>query len=78
MSREAVLAVLERATEDITFFGQLSEDYAKALQDYELTGEERAALASGDVRWIESHIGRKLDEGMMTKVMMPLLSRERW
>jgi len=46
MSKEAVLAVLERAAEDISFYGQLSEDYAKALQDYDLTGEERAALAS--------------------------------
>ncbi len=78
MSKEAVLAVLERATEDITFYGQLSEDYAKALQDYDLIREERAALASGDVRWIESHIGRKLDEPLMTKVMIPLLSREKW
>ena len=78
MSKEAVLVVLERAAEDITFYGQLAEDYAKALQDYDLTWEERAALASGDVRWIESHIGRKLDEGIMAKVMIPLLSRERW
>ncbi len=49
MSKEAVLAVLARAAEDITFYGQLTEDYAKALQDYDLTGEEQAALISGDV-----------------------------
>ena len=61
MSKEAVLAVLERAAEDITFYSQLAEDYAKALEDCDLTREERAALAGGDVRWIESHIGRKLD-----------------
>lgn len=78
MSKEAVLAVLERATGDISFYGQLAEDCAKALQDYDLTWEERAALASADVRWIESHIGRKLDEQLMTKVMIPLLSREKW
>ena len=78
MSKEAVSAVLERAVDDITFYGQLAEDHAKALQDYDLTWEEQAALASGDVRWIESHIGRKLDERLMTKVMIPLLSREKW
>ena len=78
MSQEAVLAVLERAAEDITFLGQLSEDHAKALQDYDLIREERAALASGDVRWIESHIDRKLDNQVMTKVLIPLLSREKW
>ena len=78
MSKEAVPAVLERAAEDTSFYGQLSEDYAKALQDYDLTWGERAAVASGDVRWIESHIGRKLDGRLMTKVMIPLLSREKW
>jgi len=40
MSKEAVLAVLERAAEHSTFFGRLSEDYAKALQEYDLTREE--------------------------------------
>ncbi len=78
MSKEAVLAVLEMATEDTTFFSRLSEDYAKALQNYDLTREERTALATGDVRWIESHIGRKLDERIMSRVLIPLLSREKW
>lgn len=78
MSKEAVPAVPERAAENISFYGQLSEDYAKALQDYDLTWEERAAVASGDVCWIESHIGRKLNERLMTGVLVPLLSREKW
>lgn len=78
MSKDAVLAVLERATEDITFYGQLTEDYPKALQDYDLTREERTALATGDVGWIESHIGRKLDERIMSRVLIPLLSQEKW
>lgn len=78
MSKETVLAVLERAAEDIAFYGRLAEDYTKALQDYDLTSEERVALGYGDVRWIESHIGRKLDEQIMMKVMIPLLSREKW
>jgi hypothetical protein len=78
MSKEAVLAVLQRAAEDITFYGQMAEDYTKALRDYDLTWEERAALGSGDVRRLESHIGGKLDEHMTTKVLMPLLSREKW
>lgn len=78
MSKEAVLALLERAAADISFYGQLAEDYASALHDYDLTSEERTALATADVRWIESHMGSKLDERLMTKVMIPLLSRERW
>jgi len=77
MSKEAVLAVLERAADDNTFFGELAEDYAKALQDYDLTREERVVLATGDVHWIESHTGGKLNERLMTKVFIPLLWRER-
>lgn len=78
MSKEAMLAVLEKAAGDVTFYSQLAEDYVKALQNYDLTQEERTALATGDMRWIESHIGRKLDERIMSKVMIPLLSREKW
>ncbi len=84
MSKEALMAVLQRAAEEVTFYCQLyrafyegaSEDYAQILRTYDLTREERVALASGDVRWIESYLGRKLDEGIMAKVMIPLLSRE--
>jgi hypothetical protein len=65
-------AVLERAAGDIGFFGQLAQDYTMALEGYDLTWQERVALATGD-------IGRKLNEGMiMTKVLIPLLSREGW
>lgn len=78
MSSEAVQAVLQRAAENITFYSQIAEDCTKALKDYDLTWEERAALASGDMRRLESHIGGKLDEQMMTKVLTPLLSREKW
>lgn len=58
MSKEAVLKVLERAAEDDKFIGQLTDDFAEAVKDYDLTWEEHAALASGDVRWIESPIGK--------------------
>lgn len=65
MSKESVLTVLKRAVEEDSFLAQLSDDPAKALKDYDLTREESAALSSGDVRWIEAHIGR-LDKRLMT------------
>ena len=37
----------------------------EAVKDYGLSQEERAALASGDIRWIEKNTG-KLDERLMT------------
>jgi len=78
MSKEAVLAVLKRATEDISFYGQLAEDYAAALKEYDLTLQETIAIGTGDVRWIESHIDAKVDQRLMERVFIPLLSREQW
>ncbi|MBA7517275.1 hypothetical protein ES705_09328 [subsurface metagenome] len=78
MSRQAVLVVLERAANDITFFGQLANDPQVALKDFDLTSEEKVALTIGDVGFIESRTGKKLDEKVMKKVIIPLLSRERW
>jgi len=78
MSRGAVLQVLETAVNHTDFYTRLVEDPQAALKDYDLTSEEKAALISGDVRFIESCTGRKLDERLMEKVVIPLLSRERW
>jgi len=78
MSREGLLAVLDRAASDISYYSLLSKDHDQAVRDYELTGDERSALAGVDVQWIETHIGGKLDERLMTNVMIPLLAREDW
>jgi hypothetical protein len=76
MSKEAVLAVLERAAEDDEFIGHLTDDFAEAVKDYELTWEETAALSSGDVRWTEAHIG-KLDK-RLRRWLNCRLQQERW
>lgn len=78
MSKKTVLEVVEKAADDIAFFSQLATNCAIALKDYDLTWEERAALGCGDVSWIESHIGKKLDGRLVEKVCIPLLSREMW
>lgn len=57
--------VLERAADDPGFIAQLTEQGSKALADYDLTFEEKAALLSGDIRWIEAHLG-KLDKRLST------------
>jgi formate dehydrogenase alpha subunit len=72
----AVLAVLDRAAQDNAFLARLAENPAEALKDYELTAEEKAALMSGDIRRIESWLG-KLDERLRTWLMLRL-SQEKW
>jgi len=78
MSTKAMLEVLERAADDITFYNQLHEKGSAALEGLDLTMEEKAALISGDQGFIESRIGRKVDKRIEEKVLIPLLSREKW
>jgi hypothetical protein len=64
--KETILEVLARAAEDSEFLAKLSENPEQALSEYViLTWEERAALASGDIKKIESWVG-KLDKKMAT------------
>ena len=76
MCREAVLEVLSRAACDDRFIGQLTDRGSKALTAYRLSSEERAALLSGDIRWIEDHVGH-LDDHLSTWLRCRL-QQERW
>ena len=73
---KAVLAVLDRAAQDNAFFARLAENPAEALKEYELTPEEKAAIISGDIRKIESWVG-KLDE-RLRKWLINRLQQEKW
>jgi hypothetical protein len=75
--REELLAVLKRAAKESEFLARLAEDPREALKEYySLTTEERAALASGDIRKIESWVG-KLDKELATWLWCRL-SQEKW
>jgi len=60
-----MLRVLDRAAEDDSFIAQLTYHGDQALQAYNLTWQEKAALLSGDIRWIEARLG-KLDARLRT------------
>jgi len=61
-----VLAVLKRAATESEFLARLADDPHDALKEYySLSSEERAALASGDIKKIESWVG-KLDKELAT------------
>jgi hypothetical protein len=75
--REELLAVLKRAANESEFLARLAENPQEALKEYySLTTEERAALASGDIRKIESWVG-KLDKELATWLWCRL-SQEKW
>jgi hypothetical protein len=74
--KEGLVGVLERAASDPDFIARLTYQGSKALQDYDLTLEEEAALLSGDINWIEAHVG-KLDERLSTWLWCRL-QQETW
>ena len=64
--RNQLLAVLSRAANESEFLARLAENPAEALKEYyTLSSEEKAALASGDIRKIEAWVG-KLDKKLAT------------
>ena len=72
----AILEVLAKAADDPKFLARLAENPANVLQEYDLSSEERAALASGDLRRIESWVG-KLDKRLSTWIWCRL-RQEKW
>jgi hypothetical protein len=73
---KALLAVLSKARDDSDFLARLADNPAQVLEGYELTPEEKAALSSGDIRWIESKLGT-LDEPLRTW-LNARLAQEKW
>ena len=73
---KALLAVLSRASTDSKFMARLSQNPDEALQEYKLTNEEKSALASGDIKWIESKLGT-LSEPLRTW-LNARLAQEKW
>ncbi|MBE9469891.1 MAG: hypothetical protein IMY78_01410 [Chloroflexi bacterium] len=75
--REELRAVLKRAATEPEFLARLAANPQEALKEYySLTVEERAALASGDIRRIESWLG-KLDKEL-SRWLWCRLSQEKW
>jgi len=76
METKTLISVLARARDDAKFMAQLSGNPSRALKAYNLTQEAKAALESGDVRWLESRVGT-LDEPLRTW-LTSRLSQEKW
>jgi len=75
--REAILAVLARAADDSDFLARLADNPTETIGEYyTLTQEEMAALVSGDIKKIESWLG-KLDQRHATWLWCRL-SQEKW
>jgi len=76
VNRNEVLRVLERAAHDDGFIADIADSGSAALSTYRLTLPEKAALVSGDIRWIEEHVGQ-LTNSQCT-LLTCMLQREAW
>jgi hypothetical protein len=74
--KEAILEILGRAADDHKFLARLADNPANVLKNYNLTSEEAAAVASGDIRRIETWCG-KLDKRLSTWIWCRL-QQEKW
>jgi len=73
---KALISVLARARDDTKFLAKMADNPHQALKAYNLTPEAKAALESGDVRWLESRAGT-LDEPLRTW-LTSRLNQEKW
>jgi hypothetical protein len=67
--------VLAKAKGDETFFARLAQEPDEILRGYNLNPEERAALSSGDIEWLQSSVSG-LNDPLGTWVTLRLALNE--
>jgi DNA-binding response OmpR family regulator len=76
IQKRQVIEVLNRTAEDAEFWGLLMEQGSEALSDYHLSSEAKAALAGGDLKWINENVGELTQKQLM--FIYKRLEREAW
>ena len=76
IQKREVMNVLNRTAEDRHFWTQLLENGSLALNGYRLTQEAKAAIISGDLKWINENIGELTQKQLA--FVYKRLEREAW
>ncbi|MFZ7113162.1 MAG: response regulator [Desulfatiglandales bacterium] len=76
IQKREVIRVLNRTSEDSRFWNTIMAVGSSALEDYELSNEAKAAIVSGDLRWINEHVGELTQKQLM--FIYKRLEREVW
>jgi DNA-binding NtrC family response regulator len=76
IQRREVIRVLNRTAEDADFWKELMFSGSDALQGYTLSDEAKAAVASGDLRWLNREVGELSQKQL--KFIYKRLEREAW
>lgn len=75
-NRNEILRVLDRAARDPGFIAEIADRGSAALSEYRLALDEKAALVSGDMRWIQARVGGLT--GRQCTLLNCMLQREAW
>lgn len=76
IQKREVMRVLNRTAEDKEFWRELIESGTDALSEYQLSPEARAAILSGDLLWLNEHVGELTQKQLM--FIYRRLEREAW
>lgn len=76
IQKREVLNVLNRTSEDDEFWTSLMEEGSDVLDEYALSFEAKAAIASGDLKWINENVGELTQKQLM--FIYSRLEREAW
>jgi DNA-binding NtrC family response regulator len=76
IQKREVIRVLNRTAEDEEFSHDLLDKGSAALEDYQLSAEAKAAIISGDLNWINDHVGELTQKQLM--FVYRQLEREAW
>ena len=76
IQKREVLSVLNRTSDDSDFWYDLMEKGSDALEGYRLSSESKAAIISGDLKWINENIGELTQKQLM--FIYKRLEREAW
>lgn len=76
IQKREVMAVLNRTAEDRDFWRALMQEGSKALEDYPISMQAKAAIVSGDLKWINENIGELTQKQLM--FIYKAVEREAW
>jgi DNA-binding NtrC family response regulator len=76
IQKRQVIQVLNRTAEDKYFWRDLMENGSGALEGYQLSLQAKAAIVSGDLKWINEHVGELTQKQLM--FIYKRLEREAW
>lgn len=76
IQKREVIQVMNRTWEDQAFWADLMQKGSSALSEYRLSSDAKAAITSGDLKWINENVGELTQKQLM--FIYSRLEREAW